>query len=508
MTLRWFPHPHPNRLILCGECSAAVGRSNGIAGVSPNCPHIATAVGGFHLFGDPDLLRACACGSTCEWLIYDRSSETLPDVLPTREEDMDDTTPEKGMIECGDCGLHVPEDSMTETHCRWDDYVTQQVCSVCVRAFAECDHCGEYVHHYRTRTVRTDYGNSCSDICRPCYDGERGSLNIEQCQHCGEDTDMEEPCCDVDPDTGRVDGCGCEGCSTTHSIVHDYSYKPRAEFHRAQGEGVTFRRNRFDEKYDATLYMGIELEVEAPGRDSDLRVQSALGDIVYLKEDSSIGDGFEIVSHPATFDYWMNEFNWEAIRKLRGDQVISSSSSCGLHIHASKNAFNGPTHEYRLIMFWHRNQEVLKVLAGRDSHYGSYDNDQRATLVDVVKKGKHSYRRSAINTQNEYTHEFRVFASTVYVNRIKAAIQLVEGSIEYTRNLAAAKVMKDGGYSWTEFIVWLRSHDGRYAQLIKRIVDLGIDCQPTRQLMPPRQRWDDTNDVYVTVPGRVIQEGK
>jgi hypothetical protein len=411
---------------------------------------------------------------------------------------------------CDRCRGIIGEDEPSEVvRDRSDNEV--EICGDCHdRHVTTCPSCDIDCYSNFMAEVRIDYGQDTVDVCYPCINGDRGRYDIVMCSHCDRYMDSNEACCEPSEE-GYVADCQCGECDDAvrrNSVVHDYGYKPRPVFHRVEGEPIVERLNRFRESYDATLYMGMELEVESLERNSDVEVQNALGDVVYLKEDSSINDGFEIVTHPMTFRYAMESFNWNGIRDLRSDRRIGTSSNCGIHIHASKNAFTGPPHEYRWIMFWHRNQVNLKKLAGRDSSYGSYDNDQRAKLVNVVKKGDHSYRRSAINTQNEYTHEVRVFASTLYVNRIKAAFQLVEGTIEYTRSLAAAKVMKDGGYSWVEFIVWLRSCGTKYAQLIKRIEDLDINCEPDYQTESAGVRWDESRNLYTDRKFRVIQEGR
>ena len=64
--------------------------------------------------------------------------------------------------------------------------------------------------------------------------------------------------------------------------------------------------------------MGVELEVDIGGEYDDnasvlLNIANESEERIYCKHDSSINDGFEIVSHPMSLDYHMNEMNWSEV---------------------------------------------------------------------------------------------------------------------------------------------------------------------------------------------------
>ena len=68
-------------------------------------------------------------------------------------------------------------------------------------------------------------------------------------------------------------------------------------------------------------------------------IKNDFDDFVICKEDSSIGYGFEIVSHPATFDY--HKFAWERFFSNSSKYVKSyGSNSTGLHIHISRKSIS------------------------------------------------------------------------------------------------------------------------------------------------------------------------
>lgn len=354
-----------------------------------------------------------------------------------------------------------------------DDNGPMLFCRDCYSSRVQaCSDCGErhltgnLYHILRVGAV------SESGACSDCYN------QYEQCSHCRRYNHEEnDPCCeDIDEDD-----CTCYDCrrarQNDRGPIRNYSYKPDPVFH-AVGDEIKYRVHpEYRNRYDATPYMGFELEVEVPSalRRSKVAstIQGGLGDVAYLKEDGSINHGFEIVTHPMTLDYAMTKLNWKTLREARRAGNLETSSNCGLHVHVSKAGFSGPAHEYRWLLFWHRNQSVMIQLAGRDSSYARYIREQRPMFRRVVERKPASMERySAINTINDATYEVRVFASTLFINRLKASLQLVDATVEYTRNLAASKVMHDGGFSWSEFVVWLRRNARRYPDLITRIRDV------------------------------------
>jgi hypothetical protein len=83
-------------------------------------------------------------------------------------------------------------------------------------------------------------------------------------------------------------------------------------------------------------------------------IMEMMGDFVYLKEDSSINTGgykgFEMVSHPATLEYYASNKNlWITLDYLRKVHNARSwdAKSCGLHIHISRAGFKSGSHTHR-----------------------------------------------------------------------------------------------------------------------------------------------------------------
>lgn len=367
-----------------------------------------------------------------------------------------------------DCGRYLlPEDMVTVTG-RYGD--TIRICEPCrARTYTRCQGCGDWTHQdYVCSVVMRDSEEAFESYCSPCVS------NFTRCSHCNHYSRPgdEGTCCGVDV-FGIVADCHCYDCeSARRNVIHSYSFRPAPAFAGVptlDGEGN-----------DRTPYMGFELEVEvSSGRDRSsaaLELRQAGEGRIYLKEDGSINHGFEIVTHPASLDWYQNEFPWQKIRDMRSDRTIHTADNCGLHVHVSRAAFSGPSHDYRWFLFWYRNQNIMNLLAGRESTYAEYNPTHRSTLKEVAARSGNAAsvgRYTAINTSGTATYEVRVFASTLYVNRIKAALQLVDGTVEYTRQLRSAKVLQDGGFAFDSFMEWMMSTSPRrYAELIRRVEDV------------------------------------
>lgn len=366
---------------------------------------------------------------------------------------------------CGTCfRAEVPEHTVGTP----DDFYS--VCDYCrITYHATCEMCETTLATSSVYPLNMSDG-SIQHTCQSC------SYRLVMCSHCSLYHGADDSCCEEDYD-GYVSGCHCESCDDSDSReIHNYSFRPRLRFHAVGPEKRT-AADRYGTLVDRTPYMGFEIEYEVEGRHDRYRVARHALELfgsrrVYCKEDGSIHDGFELVSHPATLEWWMSEFNWAGFRELRAGREIASRDNCGFHIHVSKAGFSSPAHEYRWMLMFFRNQKYVTALAGRTSSYAEFSMSNRALLAEIAKgKTGSPERYSVINSQNEHTHEVRIFASTPFVNRIKAALQFVESTVEYTRNLASAKVLADGGFSWDEYVSWLVERGPRYRQLLKRIDD-------------------------------------
>ncbi|BDU00974.1 hypothetical protein IFM12276_40020 [Nocardia sputorum] len=257
-------------------------------------------------------------------------------------------------------------------------------------------------------------------------------------------------------------GYACD-CRTGRDHVWHYSYKPDPRF---DGDGP--------------LFLGLELEIIVPNyRYSECASLATehLGRLGYLKQDSSIRPaGFELVTHPMSYRYAIDRFPWPLLEALE-DLDCDTDSSVGLHVHASRDGFDSPAHIYRWMKLLYRNESAVSTIARRRSRYAPFDRMARARAKDTAKGPQHALgleRYQAINPYPRKTLELRVFASSLDVQRVQAALAFTTASIHYTRGLRIADV-RTGGWEWSRFAAWVADHPD-YQPLWAEMEDLACAC--------------------------------
>jgi hypothetical protein len=286
------------------------------------------------------------------------------------------------------------------------------------------------------------------------------------------------------------------------TLIHPYTSKFRLVYmHKGKEFGSNYRmvNSYADAKTNALtpeLYMGAELETECVNGDlmngaRYVTTNSRIGDVdtLHLKSDASISYGFEIVTQPGTLEFFMEDFNWQAISGLANLGFHSwKASSCGLHIHLSRNSFVNDAHLMKFIYFIFKNRESLVQFAGRESRrfaafdinqflngYSDWDSNEITkgnTLLEMAKGYVNNRERYlAVNLQNSKTIELRFFRPSLNPITVQAALQFCQASFEYTKDVTAQQAVQ-GGLMFNSFNSWLVSvNSPRFSILRQRIVD-------------------------------------
>jgi hypothetical protein len=200
-------------------------------------------------------------------------------------------------------------------------------------------------------------------------------------------------------------------------------------------------------------------------------------DLAYLKSDGSLECGFEIVSHPLSHSYFMNDASrlWDTIDKLKSGYGMMAwgTKTCGLHVHISRAGFNNGSHQHRFLQLVYNNKDFYEVLAGRSSsHWAKFDDNVDPTTGQ--KSLKHKFERggsdryAAVNTNNRQTLEMRIFRGSLNPRFIKSAIDLAHASVEFTR-VMSVKEVRDDGLSCLNFRQYIESKSELYPSLNDRI---------------------------------------
>ena len=336
---------------------------------------------------------------------------------------------EKDVLLCGHCGRSLSEEEAVS----FDGII---LCMDCYSTNTTlCDCCGDRIW---SNDAREDTGIT---LCLHCYD-----YNYSSCSECGALISNEDAVYEEDSDEPY-----CEACyeKRKNNPIKSYNYKPEPIFY---GSG--------------NLFMGVELESDKGGEydkhaKSILEVANRMNEHIYCKHDGSIEEGFEMVSHPMTYEYHLNSMNWKEIFDSAVEMGYRShqTDTCGLHIHVNRSAFGKDyeaqeevicrivyfveNHWNELLKFSRRTVENINRWASR---YGI-----STTAKDTYKnaKDRHCGRYVAVNLENYSTIEFRIFRGTLNYKTFIATLQLIDEICYHAINLTDGEME---GMSWSDFV--------------------------------------------------------
>lgn len=332
------------------------------------------------------------------------------------------------------------------------EVITAVWCGNCAyRDAATCIHC----QHWWMNSLRHLRDVDGYQMCARCRD----TIEYHTCEDCGASHTSYM--------MTRQDGDWyCNGClpcdSDEDSVIRGYSHRPSPKF-----TGNL-----------ACIPYGVELEVDAKSRGSDAaKVQRVMGNRVYLKEDGSISNGFEIVTHPHTLvemkKLWQRLWDSDVLARLDG-------SRNGLHVHVGKT--NGSTDpvtrkprvfisrlaQEKIVVFINdpAHKKLVEFMAGRDvGHWGKLKKK-------VLGKSQSTERYEAVNTLNRNTIEFRIFRGTTDKAEFEARLEFVDAVVRFCRSHGLNELSQD------EFLEWVRQ--GEWPELKKLLVKGKFLARPER----------------------------
>ena len=240
----------------------------------------------------------------------------------------------------------------------------------------------------------------------------------------------------------------CPECRKRRYVTPYHRYTPSLNFHSVNGE-------------NDDLFFGIELEVELGG-ESD-RIAGEVVDImtennnsfVYVSHDSSLNNGFEIITQPATINYHrrLEEKYCELFKYLVGEGYRGhNANNAGIHIHFSRKFFGvGKEEELRtlnLINLINRFWNQIVIFSRRDYNKSRYymkkiSEDWDSSESYLCKYDKTSLsdgHHYAINIVNEDTIELRMFKSTLNPNTFMCILDFVDKVVRTVKDKSLSEL--------------------------------------------------------------------
>lgn len=271
-------------------------------------------------------------------------------------------------------------------------------------------------------------------------------------------------------------------------MVYSYSYKPNPVFRYAGNENPTTTRT-----------YGLEVEVDVGNHTTTLCNTYDLSDkldeitdVIYCKSDGSLShSGVELVTHPCSLRYHMNNLRWKYVVQTCVKNGYrshdSTGATCGLHIHVGRQQLGADGNERdenvrkiivlverywnKLVPFTRRDRSRLNQWAPRprqchtwyaDNLPGDVTRAQANRWIDVGDDS-HDDRYTAVNITNGATIEFRIFRGTLKRDTLIASIQLVDNICEYAMTHSWDEIQSS---TWTD-VALLRHWNELDAYLLK-----------------------------------------
>ena len=335
-----------------------------------------------------------------------------------------------------------------------------------------CEECGEdtlfWCGYHEQWEYGRDYAIYISDAdeywCEYAGDSESN-----YCHHCGDRFAYEDSGSNDRYDEWYCNDCRDRGYGSFRNsdLIWDYHE------HDAD-EKAEFLDNEYPSK---KLHMGFELEVHYDGcgdseyaeMDGAELVDEVLEDRVVMEYDCSIAPGFEIISRPATLDYWMDNFEQisDTCRGLVSQRFVShNGGKCGFHIHLDRNYFgltriaNELAEAKFLWIFDNHWENLCKFSRRRSFHWCNKVNtsdaisvynyskctceNKPATVCNIVKSGRDRAcgHGVAVNISNDNTIEIRLWRGSLKPSTLKATLKFTARLAEIVKTTSVINLTK------------------------------------------------------------------
>lgn len=338
-------------------------------------------------------------------------------------------------------------------------------CDVCKsEIFDKCDDCLEWGLLDDMRSGPGDTG-----LCQDCYDHNYfccdGCTEIYHNDHYATDGQCED-CYEEEEEESEMPG----------SAINSHGYDAR-------------RALRMLGSPEDGLHFGIELEVEVQSGKrsvSSLSVQESLEGFAILKDDSSLKNGFEIVTAPA--EYRLHYKKWQPffdkVKEYKSDYGMKSfdTTTCGMHIHFSRNAAT-EIQLAKIMCFLHNpvNKNFVETIAGRPANsYCKYTPKTFAT-AERETRSVSGDRYQALNITNKSTAEVRIFKGTLKQSSFFKNLEFVHALIHFTK--PGSRTL-DNSISYTKFLEWLKKYPATttdYPNLLNFLLEKKIIAKKENQ---------------------------
>lgn len=348
---------------------------------------------------------------------------------------------------CSECGEYFKKDELF-------DIDGKRLCKSCFsNNYFTCDNCGEV--YPKSEAVYVGYDRFCQD----CVDQLLDEGELVQCVRCDEILRAE--------DAYELDGDFY--CSSCYDKEREEEYGDSiVEYHCNRPFRFKSLASDVDYPKKGNLYLGLEHELSNAGEDNYELAKELVDDYDRVCEhDSSISDGFEVISDALTFDYWRKKEDLQAyMNTINRLSAFDPDDSSGIHVHISR----GPLSDNAVIeMAWFVMQHYDDCIK-----FGRRDPDECEYCERVTRGDKEDLwdyatgHGVAVNLEHESNLELRFFKTTDDVDHMWAILEF---------SYALAMVAKGGviDIEWADIRKFCEE-DGKEEHFLAELNE-GFDCE-------------------------------
>jgi hypothetical protein len=214
-----------------------------------------------------------------------------------------------------------------------------------------------------------------------------------------------------------------------------------------------------------STYLGVELELEGYGEDSNPHLELIKNHAIF-KRDGSLSNGVEICTAPSTLGIHKEAFK-PFFDSLTETSRLAATTSCGMHVHVDKRTMS-TLHIANLHIFMNTdtNEEAIVNIAGRPQN--QFCRVAQASYYDFTEgrslRDRNRYAR--INHQNQNTIEFRLFASTTSFEDFCKRLEFTQAVVDYTLPMSAGIPVSEIP-KWDNFKSFVETRRKQYPTLSK-----------------------------------------
>lgn len=322
--------------------------------------------------------------------------------------------------ECDACGARVPSFALESVN-----HGEQRVCESCARSFTRCIDCNQLVGTSLRVPTTGRYG-STEYVCDVC---------AENYTECGDCHRLISGTVYHDEEEGYTQ---CGACHNAGGASVIYNYHSGEEF---------VKRMTNDDDINEKLFFGLELEVAGETIYAKKFLRLFEPQTIQLMRDGSVA-GFEIITMPMTYKFLMRKFIPQLKKGLEFliEKNFKGHNAGGLHIHISEDAVTKcQVAQLGEILYGNKNDRTtwqrISQRKTENIHWCSLSGNRK--FYDITddlseKPSVSSSRHTALNHDSTRTHtyEFRIFNSSLRLDRILKNIECVVALLDYTKKYA------------------------------------------------------------------------